>query len=316
MISTKQIDTSDTKKHTIHIVDDSNLVIESLKMLLEENGYKIESSLNGKDALIAIEKNKPDLIILDVKMPVMDGQETIKHLKKSKSTKDIPVIFHTALDKPDVINNLFELGACDYIIKPFIAQELLARVKKELKNITLQNMLTEKISKLAEILSTDSLTKTSNKMHMTSIIKTKLQNLNVQKKGIFSLIYIDIDNFNNFIKINGINTLDITIKKISMIIKRSIRTKDILSHWNGDEFMVLFQHINEDELNKIACTIRDNIAKAPFGSNSHLSCSITITQILDTQDINEVLDMLQSRMKEIKKTNKNSIIMSNGRLLV
>lgn len=302
--------------NTIHIVDDSNLVIQSLKILLEKNGYKIESSLNGKDALLAIEKNKPDLIILDVKMPIMDGQETIKHLKKSKSTKDIPVIFHTASDKPDVINNLFELGACDYIIKPFIAQELLARVKKELKNITLQNMLTEKISKLAEILSTDSLTKTSNKMHMTSIIKTKLQNLNVQKKGIFSLIYIDIDNFNNFIKINGINTLDITIKKISMIIKRSIRTKDILSHWSGDEFMVLFQHINESDLNKIASTIRENISKAPFGSNSHLSCSITITEILDNKDINEVLDILQSRMKEIKKTNKNSIIMSNGRLLV
>ena len=85
-------------------------------------------------------------------MPVMDGYETIAMLKSDRKTADIPVIFHTTLREPEVIERLFNLGASDYISKPFIPLELFARIEKEIKTITLQNKLKEKMSILAETL--------------------------------------------------------------------------------------------------------------------------------------------------------------------
>ena len=306
----------DYKKYTIHIVDDSLLVIETLKKVLKAKEYNVTYSQNGQDALKAILEDKPDLIILDIEMPIMDGYETIKHLKHNKNTKNIPIIFYTAEEKGESIGNLFELGASDYITKPFIPQELLARVEKEIKNIMLQNMLKEKMSKLAEALSLDKVTNTSNKMHMTSLIKANLGKLKLSDKAIFSLIYIDIDNFSYFIRMNGMTVLEMVQKKIAIIIKRSVRTKDIISHWHGDEFMVMCPKISEDELNKIAIKIRDSISKAPFSPNANLTCCISLLQISDSQTINVIIEKLESRMKDIKSKNKNSIVMSNGRLLV
>ena len=160
--------------YTIHLVDDSKVIIAGLTSVLEKEGYKVTFSINGRDAINSINENKPTLIILDVEMPIMDGYETIQLLKKDKNTANIPVIFHTTLTKPEIVKKLFKLGAADYLSKPFIPEELLARVEKEVKNITLQNKLKEKMSKLAEVLSIDPITKTSNRMHMNSMINAKI----------------------------------------------------------------------------------------------------------------------------------------------
>ncbi|EDZ62594.1 two-component response regulator, GGDEF family [Sulfurimonas gotlandica GD1] len=295
-------------KYSIHIVEDSPLVITALLNVLEPKNYIINSSSNGKEALEAINNNKPDLIILDVEMPIMNGYETITKLKENKKTQNIPVIFLTSLTKPDVIKKIFNLGASDYISKPFVAEEMLARVEKEIKNIMLQTLLKEKMSKLAELLSVDALTKASNKMHMTSIIKTNLKKIRDGQIKSFSLMYIDVDDFNAFIRANGINATDATIKKIAMIIKRSIRDKDILAHWHGDKFMISFAQISKDELDDTAKAIRDKISKAPFGLNGHLTCSISIVEITSDENINTIIDKLQNSIKLSKETNKGSIV--------
>lgn len=295
-------------KYTIHIVEDSPLVVRALLNILKQKNYKTNSSSNGKEALEAIDNNKPDLIILDIEMPIMNGYETITKLKENKKTKNIPVIFLTSLTKPDVIKRIFDLGAADYISKPFVAEEILARIEKEIKNIIFQTLLKEKMSKLAELLSIDPLTKTSNKMHMTSIINANLQKIQNRQKESFSLMYIDVDDFDDFVKTNDINAIEATIKKISMVIKRSIRDKDILAHWNADKFMIYFNNISKKELDITAKAIRDKISKTPFGSNSHLTCSICILDINTYNSVNTVIDRIQKSMKDSKARSKNSIV--------
>lgn len=301
-------DTIDYEKYTIHVVDDSPLMVTALLNVLQPKRYKVTSSTNGKNALESITKDIPDIIILDVEMPVMDGYETIQHLKKNKKTANIPVIFLTSLNKPDIIKKIFDLGASDYISKPFVEEEILARIKKEIKNIMLQDMLKEKMSKLAELLSIDKLTRVSNQIHMTSLINTSLEKIKVEKKGSFSLMYIDIDSFNYFVKKHGIALSDIALKKIAMIIKRSIRDKDKLARWNGDTFIILFQNIKEDELDVIAKSIRDNIAQTPFDSDKHLTCSISTLEITKDLNISNIIKKLQNSMQSLKKTQKSSII--------
>ncbi|MBP7281236.1 MAG: diguanylate cyclase [Leptospiraceae bacterium] len=124
---------SQFKNAHILIVDDTPKNIQLLGTVLKNVGYKIIVATNGLQALGILEKVKPDLILLDVMMPDLDGYETCKRIKESESLKDIPVIFLTAKTQPEDIVKGFQLGAADYIIKPFNSSELLARVKTHLE---------------------------------------------------------------------------------------------------------------------------------------------------------------------------------------
>lgn len=125
----------------ILIVDDIPANIQLLSQLLIENGYKVRKLISGQRALKAVELQAPDLILLDIKMPGMDGYEVCRQLKASEATCDIPIIFISALD--DVFDKVkgFEAGGADYIIKPFEPVEVLARVSAPLKMQRLQQQL-------------------------------------------------------------------------------------------------------------------------------------------------------------------------------
>ncbi|WP_445249066.1 hybrid sensor histidine kinase/response regulator [Microcoleus sp. OTE_8_concoct_300] len=125
----------------ILIVDDIPANIQLLSQVLIENGYKVRKLISGQRALKAVELQAPDLILLDIKMPGMDGYEVCRQLKASEATCDIPIIFISALD--DVFDKVkgFEAGGADYIIKPFEPVEVLARVSAQLKMQRLQQQL-------------------------------------------------------------------------------------------------------------------------------------------------------------------------------
>jgi adenylate cyclase len=113
------------------VVDDTPANIQTLTAILKEKGYQISVATNGRQALDAVKRIRPDLILLDVMMPEMDGFETCAQLKASE-WHDIPIIFLTAkTDTEDIVRG-FELGAVDYVAKPFNAHELLARVNTHL----------------------------------------------------------------------------------------------------------------------------------------------------------------------------------------
>ena len=117
-----------THKPLILIVDDTPKNIQVLGKTLHDIGYNVSIATSGMQALESVKKEKPDLILLDIQMPEMDGFEVCKILKLDSDTKGIPVIFLTAVIEPERILNGFELGAVDYITKPFNTAELSARV--------------------------------------------------------------------------------------------------------------------------------------------------------------------------------------------
>ncbi len=118
----------------ILIVDDTPINIDVLNDVLSE--YKRSVATNGAKAIkIAESQNPPDLILLDIMMPEMDGYEVCKHLKSNPQTKDIPIIFSTAMDEVQDRKRGYELGAVDYITKPFELLEVKMRVKTHLSLI-------------------------------------------------------------------------------------------------------------------------------------------------------------------------------------
>src|SRR5262245_61622304 len=112
----------------ILVVDDTPANIRALVGILKEQGYRLSVATNGKQALDVVEKVRPDLILLDVMMPELDGFETCRRIKRVEAWRDIPVMFLTArTDTADLVKG-FDIGAVDYVGKPFNAHELLARV--------------------------------------------------------------------------------------------------------------------------------------------------------------------------------------------
>lgn len=119
----------------ILVIDDD---ISNLKMashILGSEKMRVSCSKSGGDAMKFLQENRPDLILLDVHMPEMDGFETLDAIRKSESTADIPVIFLTADEDSDTESKGFEAGAMDFIKKPFVPEEFLLRVRRVLSGI-------------------------------------------------------------------------------------------------------------------------------------------------------------------------------------
>jgi len=123
----------DVNNARILIVDDTPKNIQLLGSILKSEGYQLNIAQNGLQALDLVKKVKPDLILLDVMMPELDGHETCKRLKGSNETEEIPVIFLTGKTDAEDIMLGFEIGAVDYLPKPFNQKELLIKVKTQLE---------------------------------------------------------------------------------------------------------------------------------------------------------------------------------------
>ncbi len=135
----------------ILLVDDTPINLRILSAILSKQGYKIRQALSGKLALMTIEKNAPDIILLDISMPEMDGYEVCSQIKANPITYEIPVIFISALDDTSAKVKAFEVGGADYITKPFKSQEVLARLENQIKIRELQKKLTEQNFQLQKI---------------------------------------------------------------------------------------------------------------------------------------------------------------------
>mgnify|MGYP000995257577 CR=1 FL=1 len=144
-----QIDTTDgLTRGDILIVDDNPVNLDLLSNMLQDRSYRVRVAMNGKRALAAARSRPPDLIMLDINMPEMDGYEVCRELKSDATTSDVPVIFISALDETMDKVRAFEVGGADYVTKPFQFEEVLARIENHLKLSRLQKDLEQKNAEL------------------------------------------------------------------------------------------------------------------------------------------------------------------------
>jgi len=143
------------KQHEILVVDDKKENLQLLQTVLAKYGCRVRSALSGEMALLSIKAKKPDLILLDINMPNMDGYEVCSTLKNDNETSDIPIIFISAKGDIDAKVKAFELGAVDYVTKPFSSREVLARVKTHLLlndyQQSLEELVEEKVNKIKNL---------------------------------------------------------------------------------------------------------------------------------------------------------------------
>lgn len=242
------------KKQTILIVDDSRLNLMYLSSLLIDQ-YNVNIAVNGAEALkITFSQNPPDLILLDVVMPDMDGYEVCKKIKAEDSTKNIPVIFITGNEREDDEVYGFSIGAVDYITKPFSPVVVNARVNTHMELIRYRNYL-ESISYL------DGLTNIANRRRFDEHSEL-LWNIAKREKEEISLIMIDIDYFKAFNDIYGHQAGDACLFQVAQTLSKTVlRKTDLIARYGGEEFVCILPNTKLDDSFLVAERIRNEIIK-------------------------------------------------------
>jgi diguanylate cyclase (GGDEF)-like protein len=207
------------------VVDDEPDIRDVLKITLEAEKYEVIEAENGEEAIKIIAQKTPDLVLLDYKMPKMDGREVCRRIKKDILLRHLPIIMVTGkgeiTDKVDGI----DAGADDYIVKPFEPEELLAHIKMILRR--------------AEIdLEANPLTRLPGNV---SILKELNQRLSSQK--LFAVCYVDLDKFKAYNDTYGFERGDNVIKETARILLRTTQElgnpDDFVGHIGGDDFVVV-----------------------------------------------------------------------------
>lgn len=149
-------------KGNVLAVDDTPASLKLLTYILKTEGYEVRSAISGKLALYSATNNPPDLVLLDIRMPEMDGYEVCRRLKAHPATRDVPVIFVSAVSETEEKVQGFEVGAVDFVTKPYQRDELLARVRTHLELNHLRNHLEELVEeRTTELLESEKKLKTN-----------------------------------------------------------------------------------------------------------------------------------------------------------
>lgn len=209
----------------ILIVDDSYFFRSEMSRILTAFGYEVISTDSGEKALEIVKAEKPDLVLLDVVMPDIDGFEVCRILRSAESNNLMPIIMLTAKDDLDDKLVGLELGADDYITKPFNERELLSRIRNTLRRIDRNR-------------SANPLTGLAGNLEIQREINSKIA---LQKK--YAIIYADLDNFKSFNDVYGFAQGDLVIKMTADIISDQVHIfgnpTDFIGHIGGDDFTVV-----------------------------------------------------------------------------
>lgn len=237
-------------EYHILLVDDcpSNLAI--LVATLSE--YRIHTATDGLQALFIANHEPLDLILLDIRMPGIDGYETCKRLKKQHNTKHIPVIFVTGLGEEEDETKGFALGAVDYITKPIRPKVLRVRVQAQLQ----QKIRREQLAMLAD---TDVLTGISNRRHFEVVVQ-KEWNRALRYHTPLCLVMMDVDYFKQYNDCYGHITGDECLKNIANCAEKSLRRAgDLAARWGGEEFVFLMSGMTAEQAIDLTTIIMQGI---------------------------------------------------------
>jgi len=320
----------------ILIVDDNedNLFVTTL--VLSKDQYDIITASGGQEALDKANSEAPDVILLDINLPDIDGFEVCKRLKAQETTWPIPVIFLTGKYKDDesLIQGL-SIGAEDYILRPFSSPELCARVKvmvrlkqnldalaeknkqleqlnKELEEKNTELNLTQKA--LEELAITDPLTQVYNRRYFTERLKEEFSFIKRETHPI-SLIMLDIDYFKRVNDTHGHQCGDDVLIQFASILQKNVRKHDTVARYGGEEFIIAMYGLGTEAALATAERIRQDVAEYLFhheDTKLHLTTSLGVASYpevcSDSPTPDRLLQQVDSALYYAKGKGRNQTI--------
>ncbi len=224
--------------HRVLVVDDDRNLRKIIATNLELAGFVVESASDGQEALDTIEQVQPDIVLLDLMMPHMDGYVVARTIRKhhNPTVANVPIIILTAKGETEDKLRGFEAGADDYITKPFGPQELLARVRAKIRRVEVDSSLSP-------------LTRLPGNLAIESELRRRIDAIEP-----FSVIYLDLDHFKAFNDVYGFTHGDEAIQMLARITVDVVRRRgtigDFIGHIGGDDFIVVTKDDRSEDIAK------------------------------------------------------------------
>ena len=287
----------------ILVVDDVPANVEILSFHLEDEGYEVIEAQSGEQALGILQSTEKeiDLILLDVMMPVMSGLDVLAQVKRNPETDNIPVILVTAnADDQNVAEGL-DMGAFDYIIKPYSLVVLLARVRAALREKERQDLL-EKWA------TTDPLTELYNRRHFFDLAERELERSR-RLKSELSFIMLDIDFFKQVNDQYGHLTGDNALILLSGILKDALRKVDFCCRFGGEEFVLCLPDTPSQGAWEVAERIRTQVACTPLPTQNnqeiYIQVSLGIASSKREHSVEVILKRADEALYQAKESGRN-----------
>lgn len=289
------------------IVDDDPDNIKVLAKILELE-CDVRFTTRGDKVIGLAESQKPDLILLDVVMPGLDGYEVCKLLKQNDATNSIPVIFVTAMGEEQYEATGFEVGGVDYVTKPVKPFLLLARVKTHIE-LKRKNDLLKTLSMI------DGLTGIANRRRMDDFLNYEWRRAVRQGDSKLSCILIDVDHFKNFNDGYGHQAGDNSLKSIATTIwKTMARSTDLVARYGGEEFICILPETSLEGAAKLATKIRENIAAqaiphAYSDAADHVTVSAGVATMIPEANSqpSALIEAADRQLYEAKRSGRNNV---------
>ncbi|MCR5675418.1 MAG: diguanylate cyclase [Lachnospiraceae bacterium] len=289
-------------EHWIAVVDDEAICLTNARNMLGEEGMRVSCLRSGSDLLKFIARNSPDLILLDIMMPGMDGFETFNALRKLEDElgrPHVPVIFLTGDNDAAVEQQGLELGASDFIRKPFNKEIIVKRIGNTIAN-------NKTIESLTEEAMVDKLTGFLNKAHGAE----RISKLCGRKTG--ALMILDLDNFKLVNDLFGHEMGDRVLVAFADIIRNNTRETDTISRIGGDEFMAFYEDLT-DESAVTSITLRLNAqlqeeADALMGEGHGIPLGISVGVVMvprHGRDYDKLFALADSALYRVKQNGKH-----------
>ncbi|QDS16413.1 diguanylate cyclase domain-containing protein [Xanthomonas arboricola] len=269
----------DGRRPRVLVVDDQPINIHALNELLRED-CDVSMALDGQRALQLCREQPPDLVVLDVVMPELDGLQVCRHLKADPATADIPVIFVTGQDTPEEEVTALQAGAADFISKPMQPVVVRARVQNQLV-MKLQSDL------LRAMASLDGLTGVANRRRFDEALQLAWKNCQRENRPC-GVLMIDVDHFKRYNDHYGHLSGDACLREVAQQLAGCLaRPLDLLARYGGEEFVALLPDSNSDGVREVARLMLQRIAqlRLPHADSSvgpWLSVSIGGASMLPT----------------------------------
>jgi diguanylate cyclase (GGDEF)-like protein len=293
----------DVQTPTILVVDDESAIREVLAVLLAPLG-NVELLESGEEALQKLESSLPDLILLDVNMPGMDGYEVCRRLKGNPVTASVPVIFLTALDTNENEELGLEVGATDFIRKPFSPQVVVARVSNALK-------LQAAARQMARMVTIDSLTGAFSRRHFLDMGHKELRRSKRYRHPVCVLM-IDFDHFKSINDNYGHSGGDDALVQTVAAMHSKLRAEDTLARIGGEEFAVIVPQTNVagaiQMAERLRCVVSEMVVESA-GQQLSVTISVGVAECRAGESrIDEALKRADEALYKAKELWRNRVV--------
>ncbi|AGF50747.1 regulatory components of sensory transduction system [Synechocystis sp. PCC 6803] len=305
----------ETAAAKILVVDDDGFMRMQLRVYLQKEGHRVELATNGEEALTKFAEIKPEVVLLDAVMPVMDGFACCQALMKIYQNPSPLVLMITGLDDEASVDRAFEAGAIDYVTKPIHWAVLRQRVKRLLYQNRLQHQLESVNQMLERLAKVDQLTQLANRRQLELFLDTEWSEA-IREQYPFSILLCDIDYFKNYNDHYGHQGGDDCLQQVAKALTRVVhRPKDLAARYGGEEFLIVLPntdlqgaiHIGEDiqaEITRLAIphvqsAIADHVTLS-------IGCASTIPRL--GSDWGKLVGAADQYLYEAKAQGRNRLV--------